>query len=107
MVLTEEDANGEVAVANFTTHDDVNRRTCSADCLVVQPGEHPYPRHETCVIYERASLTSNARLQRGVYEGVYDPQAPLTRELLERIRMGALTSEAPEALKAAIRRDRQ
>ncbi len=107
MVLTEENANGDVAVANFTTHDAVSRRTCSADCLVVQPGEQPYPRHETCVIYERATLTGNAALQRGADEGVYDPQAPLTRELLERIREGALNSEAPEAVKAAIRRDRQ
>ena len=107
MILTEEDANGEVAVANFTTHDPVSRRTCSADCLVVQPGEHPYPRHETCVIYERATLTGNAALQRGTDEGVYDSQAPLTRELLERIRLGALTSKASEAVKAAIRRDRQ
>ena len=52
-----------------------------------------------------AMLTSHARPERGVIEGVYDPQAPLTPELLERIRMGALTSQTPEAVKAAIRRD--
>ena len=105
LVLTEEDANGDVAVTNFTTHEDGVRRTCGADCLVVQPGEHPYPRHETCVFYQRATLTSRAALRRGVNEGLYEPQAPLTPELLQRVRMGALTSEAPEPVKAAIRRD--
>lgn len=105
IVLTEDDANGDVAVTNFTTHEEGVRRTCGEDCLVVQRGEHPYPRHETCVFYQRATLTSDARLEQGVVEGAYDPQVPLTPELLERIRVGALTSEAPELVKAAIRRD--
>ena len=107
IVLAEENANGDVAVTNFTTHEEGVRRTCGKDCLVVQPGEHPYPRHDSCIPFWGAMLTSHTRLEQGVIDGVYDPQAPLTPELLERIRMGALTSDAPEAVKAAIRRDLQ
>ena len=39
-VLTDEDANGEVVVANFTTHEDGVRRTCSADCLGWETARH-------------------------------------------------------------------
>lgn len=103
-VLTEEDANGEVVVANFTTHD-LARRRCSLDCLVVASGDHPFLRHESCIFLQGASLTSNARLDRGLTEGVYHPQASLSAGLLSRIREGALaSSNAPEPFKAAIRR---
>lgn len=107
IVLTQEDADGDVAVANFTTHEVGLRPNCSSDCFVVQPGEHPYPRHDSCIPFWRAMLTSNARLEQGVIEGVYEQQAPLTPELLQRVRMGALTSEASQPVKAAIRRDLQ
>ena len=103
-VLTEEDANGEVAVANFTTHD-LARRRCSLNCLVVAPGEHPFLRHESCIFLQGASLTNNAGLDRGLTEGIYHSQASLSAGLLSRIREGALASaNAPAALKAAIRR---
>lgn len=103
IVLTEEDANGDVVVANFTTHD-LARRTCSLDCLVVASGEHPFLRHESCIYLQGASLTSNPRLERGVTERVYHPQASLSAGLLSRIREGALaSSNTPEPLKPAIR----
>ncbi|MDE2893760.1 MAG: hypothetical protein OXN86_14800 [Chloroflexota bacterium] len=105
IVLTEENANGDVVVTNFTTHEVELRPNCSSGCFVVQPGEHPYPRHDSCIPFWGAMLTSRARLERGVIEGVYDLQAPLTPELLERIRMGALSSDAPEAVRAAIRHE--
>ena len=105
MVLTAESADGEVVVANFTTHDPDIRPTCDANCLVVQPRDHPYPRHDSCIFFQGAMLTSNQSLQVGVAEGVYDPQAPLSPALLDRVREGALESNmAAEPIKTAIRR---
>ena len=105
MVLTAESTDGEVVIANFTTHDPGIRPTCDADCLVVQPGDHPYPRHDSCIFFQGAMLTSNRALRIGVAEGVYDPQAQLSPALLNRVRKGALESElTAEPIKTAIRR---
>ena len=50
-------------------------------------------------------LTSNQSLRTGVAEGVYDPQAPLSPALLDRVREGALESDmVAEPIKTAIRR---
>lgn len=107
IVLTTADANGTVAVANFTTHDIGGRAHCSESCTVVKPGEHPYPSHDTCLFYLHSRAIDVESLDAGVAEGSYAPHDPVSTELLERIRMGALSSDAPEAVKAAIRRDLQ
>lgn len=105
MVLAAEDADGAVVVANFTTHDPDLRPTCGGDCLVVQPGEHPYPRHESCVFFQGAMLTGNRALMTGVAEGAYVQQPPLGPALLDRIREGALESELTAGpVKTAVRR---
>ena len=89
---------------DFTTHDPDLRPTCGSDCLVVRPGDHPYPRHDSCIFFQGAMLTSNRALRMGVAEGVYDPRAPLTPALLDRVREGALASKlTAESIKTAIR----
>lgn len=106
MVLTAEMPDGDVAVVNFTTHDPQTRR-CGQACVVVRPGEHSYPRHDSCVFYRGASLTSLEWLRRGVENRTYTMNAPLSPQLLARIRQGALDSpRTPVDVKAAIRRDR-
>ena len=104
MVLTAEGVDGEVVVANFTTHDLDLRPTCGTDCFVAQPSEHPYPRRESCIFFPGSMLTSNRALSISVAEGAYDQQAPLSPALLDRIRQGALDSPLTAAqVKAAIR----
>ncbi len=99
--------DGSVASANFTTHDPVRRSTCNADCVVVVPGEHSYPTHESCIFYLGAALPDLNLIRERVASGRYEAHDPLSAPLLERIRLRALNSEAPEAVKAAIRRGRQ
>ncbi|MCY4390662.1 MAG: hypothetical protein OXE43_01255 [Chloroflexi bacterium] len=106
MVLTAETPNGDVAVANFTTHDPEIRR-CGEMCVVVPPGEHPYPRRDSCISYRHSSLTSLEWLRRGVENRTYTMREPLGSQLLARIRQGALDSPlTPQEVKAAIRQDR-
>ncbi len=107
MVLTAETPDGNVAVANFTTHD-LETRRCGERCVVVRPGEHPYPRRDSCISYRHASLTSLEWLGRGVENRTYTMREPLGSQLLARIRQGALDSPlTPREVKTAIRADRQ
>ena len=105
MVLTTETLDGDVAVANFSTHDR-ETRACSEACVVVRPGEHPYPQRDSCISYRYASLTSLAWLRRGKENRTYTMREPLSSQLLVRIRQGALDSSlTPADVTAAIRRD--
>ncbi len=105
MVLTSENAGGEVVVANLTTHSP-EKYWCSERCVIVRPGEHPYPAHDSCVFYRDAFLTSASVLQQGVDNRTYRMNEPLSAPLLMRIRRGALDSPLTLAdVKAAIRKD--
>ncbi len=107
MVLTSEGANGQVVVVNLTTHDP-EKYWCSERCVLVRPGEHPYPDHDSCVFYRDAFLTSASVLRRGVDNRTYRMNEPLSAELLARVRQGALDSPLALAdVQAAIRQDRQ
>jgi hypothetical protein len=105
IILSDAADDGSVVAVNFTTHD-LARRTCSLDCLVVAPGEHPYPTHDSCIYYLGASMPNLQLIRDRVASGRYEAHEPVSAPLLERIRMGALTSEADEAVKAAIRQSR-
>ena len=106
MVLTAETPEGHVAVANLTTHDPARRRLCDERCVVVRPGQHPYPEHDSCVFYRDAFMTSRELLLQGVANRTYRPGAPLAPPLLERIRQGALDSPLTATdVKIAIRRE--
>ena len=105
IVLIVSTADGSAVVANLTTHDQARKRFCSNDCVIVRPGEHPYPWHDSCVFYRNAFLTRQDLLQRGLDNGTYSLRDPLSEALLQRIREGALDSGLTDrAVKAAIRR---
>ena len=105
--LTAESPDGQVVVANLTTHN-AEKYWCSEGCVLVRPGEHPYVSHDSCVFYRDAFLTSSSVLQRGVDNRTYRMHEPLSAALLARIRRGALDSPLTVAdVKAAIREDRQ
>ena len=91
MLLTSENPDGQVVIANLTTHD-LEKHWCSGRCVIVRPEEHPYPSHDSCVHYRDASLTSAEMLRRGVENGTYTVREPLSPRLLARIRQGALDS---------------
>ena len=106
IVLTSETPDGEVAVANLTTHDPDRRRVCDDECVIIRPGEHPYPSRDSCVFYRDAFLTSLEILRSGVRNRTYSRSDPLTPELLQRVRQGALDSVMTAgAVQSAVRRD--
>lgn len=105
IIVSEADDEGRVAAVNFTTHDPARRAHCGSDCVIVVPGEHPYPSHDSCIYYRGAALPDLDLIRERVASGRYEAHEPVSAPLLERVRVGALTSEAPEHVKAAIRRD--
>ena len=106
IVLTSPNPQGEVVLVSLTTHDAPRRAFCDKRCVIIQPGEHPYPRHDSCVFYRDAFLTDTQLLRRGVDNRTYRVGDPLTAELLERVRQGALDSEltSPD-VRRAVRSD--
>ena len=97
--------NGQVVVANFTTHDP-ERATCSTACPTFNQRDHPALRHDSCVRYREAFQTSLAWLIRGLENRTYRKSAPLGPELLWRIQQGALETQQDIRVKVreAIRR---
>ena len=97
--------DGQVVVANFTTHDP-ERATCSTACPTFNQRDHPALRHDSCVRYREAFPTSHAWLIRGLENRTYRKSAPLSPELLRRIQRGALETQQDIRVKAreAIRR---
>ena len=105
IVLAVSVADGSAVVANLTTHDHRRKTFCSRDCVIVRPGEHPYPSHDSCVFYRDAFLTRFDLLQQGLDNRTYSHGDPLSEALLSRIRQGALNSRLTgQPVKAAIRR---
>lgn len=90
IILSDTADDGSVAAANFTTHDPGRRPTCSADCVVVVPGEHPYPTHDSCIFYLGAALPDLELIESRVAEGRYETHQPLSPSLLARVQQGAL-----------------
>uniref|UniRef100_UPI0040477DD7 hypothetical protein n=1 Tax=Rheinheimera sp. TaxID=1869214 RepID=UPI0040477DD7 len=52
---------------------------------ILQPGDHPFIRHESFVYYKHAELYSPDRITDEVLKGNYDVHQPCTDELMQRI----------------------
>ena len=105
VILSDAADDGSVVVVNFTTHDLARRATCHSACVVVAPGEHSYPSHDSCIFYLGAAPANVRLIRERVANGRYEALDPILAPLLERIRRGALISpDPPEPLKPAIRR---
>ena len=72
-----------VVIVNLTTYRPPKERFC-----LIQAGEHPFVRHETCVAYNHARIVSLSRLTRLRYGGRINMQDPVSIPLLARIRLG-------------------
>lgn len=71
---------------------------------IVKPGEHPFVKHDTCVQYPEARAVALARLQRLLDEGKAVEKAPLSDELLARIRSSAAGADIPQECYDVLRR---
>lgn len=91
MVLSRETADGDIALANITTHRPTGlcrRRSC----LVLMPGEHPFVRHPTCIPYEYALMYAARTLDAQIEAGTLQQDEPLSEALLSRIQHAALAA---------------
>ena len=92
MVLSEETAEHEVALANLTTHRPRGR--CRGHrCVLLAPGDHPFVRHSTCVPYHYALLYPVRRLIDQMAAGELHERELLSESLLRRIQLGALSAQ--------------
>ena len=92
-----------MAIANLTTHDPA-RGDCGERCLVLQPGDHSFVRHASCVYYKRARLRSLAEIGEARERGHLLMRRPLGARLLRRIQEGALATPATRReVKSAVR----
>jgi hypothetical protein len=92
-------AEGHVALVSFTT-----RRWNSDASCVVQAGEHPWVKHETVVEYEKARVFDLPTQQKVLANKMLRPQADVSRSLLQRIQLGALSSDlAAQKVQALIK----
>jgi hypothetical protein len=71
----------------MTSYDVTKENVCLIDA-----GEHPHVKHKTCISYKPARQTSVENLDRLRNAGYLKMQAPVSPELLERIRRGVSLS---------------
>ena len=102
VVLSKEDANGDVVLANLTTHGRL--AICGTECVVLTSQDHSYVTRESCVYYRGAVLNPVRPLQEQKDAGTLRQHDRCSPALLRQIQEGALQSRfTPPAMKAAIR----
>src|SRR5207302_2791342 len=74
-------------MVNFTTWAPNEDQAC-----VLEPGAHPFIIDRTCVNYPRSRTTTNQALEQLKTAGRLELLAPLSAELLRRVREGAMDS---------------
>lgn len=78
----------KVVIINVTTH-----RGIDSSCIL-QPGDHPFVDHVSCMRYDMARVVTDADLERHVSSHTIQLQEPVSPQLLDRIRQGAaITSQ--------------
>ena len=87
-ILISDPAQGEECViVNFTSW-----RADKDQACVVEPGEHPYVKHKTCVNFRDAKRCSIAALEMLIASKHLEFQSPLSPILLAKIRQGVPAS---------------
>jgi len=76
-----------ILIANLTT-----RRSDSDTACVLNKGEHPFIKHDSCVNYQDSRLVDGQNLRQAFASKVLLPRQPVSAALLRRIRAGAAHS---------------
>jgi hypothetical protein len=77
-----------VLLVSLTTVTPLKETVC-----LLEVGDHPWIRHQTCVYYEYPKVVSLEKLYQLKDAGLLKPQEPLAPQLLQRIRECAALSE--------------
>jgi hypothetical protein len=76
-----------VLMVSFTTWDPHEDQAC-----ILESGQHPFIKHRTCVSYPRAKLVTDQTLETLRNANRIELLDPLPKELLQRVRNGAMDS---------------
>jgi hypothetical protein len=91
-VAVAKSAAGEIAAFNLTTFKP-GSPGCDSAC-VVEPGEHPFIKHKSCVHYAGGALLSvDEQAGMAARKSSFPPHARASDGLLAKIRAGALASD--------------
>lgn len=86
-----------VVIINMTTDRGIDR-SC-----ILNPGDHPFVAHSTCMLYSMARIVTNAELEQHVSSNAVKLQERVSAEVLERIRQGAaVTDQIPFGCKQVL-----
>ena len=100
LISDTDQSTDEIVIVNFTTFRSLD---CDDTC-VIQPHEHGFVVHETCISYADAEITDVKRLRQALDRGLLTPQKRLSVELLQRIRDGAERSpDTPHKVRKVLR----
>lgn len=98
------ETEGELAVANLTTHGR-EARCKRGGCVIFQSGDHRWVRRPSCIPYRRARMTPARPLVEMKRRGTLSQDVPFGPEHLLRIQRGALAaSRTPPPVRDAVRR---
>ena len=76
-----------VLIVNLTSWREDTDQSC-----ILQPGDHPYVEHKTCVHYPGSKIVAQRDLDRLLATGKIVSHIPVGPALLDRIREGAIRS---------------
>jgi hypothetical protein len=81
-------ADGQVVLVSITT-----LRRGKDQTVVLQPGDHPFVQHPSCVFYQDAMIVQAARLEEWIAGEIATPLAPCSAKLLKLVCDGFGASE--------------
>lgn len=92
--------NGSHLMICLTSKDDsilvvpvVSRHAYSDQSCVLQPADHEFLTHESCVDYSFARKCVKTALEEKISDGVYTAKAPVTALVMKRVLEGLLKSD--------------
>ena len=98
LVISGPDPSGRVVVVCLLSYQPRYDQAC-----ILQPGDHPFVKHATCVQYVTARLVSAAVLSAKERDGSLRVRTPLTPPLLARIQAAAADGDINTECYAALR----
>jgi hypothetical protein len=98
MVISEPFLDPNLVVVCFLSWQSYHDQAC-----VVEPGEHPFVTHSTCVNYPGATIVADSTLETLKGDGRLRIKAPLSQVLLGRIRTSAENADIPTECYAILR----
>lgn len=82
------DADGRIVLVSVTT-----LRRGKDQTVVLQPGDHPFVKHASCVFYQDAIIAYASRLEEWISGELATPSDSCSAELLTLVRDGFSASE--------------